>query len=129
MRGRFLAPTLLAIALAITEVVTAGWDSHTERPTNAGELMTLGQRIYVEYCAECHQTDGTGWSTLYPMLAGNPIVTLHDPEPIILTVRYGQGSMMPFREKLTTEETAAVLTYIRNSWGNRAAPVSRRQIQ
>src|SRR4051794_11829029 len=106
MRGRFFAASLLVIALAALEVVTAGWDSHTERPTNAGELTTLGHRVYVEMCAECHQTDGSGWSTLYPRLVGNPIVTLQDPEPVIVIVRYGQGSMMPFREKITTEETA-----------------------
>jgi len=119
---------LLVIALSIAVVVTAGWDSHTERPTNSDQLMRLGQLTYVEFCAECHQTDGKGWSTLYPTLAGNPIVTLHDAEPIILTVKYGQGSMAAFGEKLTPDEIAAVLTYIRNSWGNQATPVSRRQI-
>jgi mono/diheme cytochrome c family protein len=128
VHGRYLAPMLLVIALAITEILTAGWDSHTERPTNARELMSLGELTYVEFCAECHQSNGTGWSTLYPTLASNPIVTLHDPEPIILTVKYGQGSMAAFGERLTPDEIAAVLTYIRNSWGNHAAPVSRRQI-
>jgi len=119
---------LLVIILAVIEVLTAGWDSHTERPGNTDELMRLGQLTYVEFCAECHQTDGTGWSTLYPTLARNPIVTLHDPEPIILTVKYGQGSMAAFGERLTPQEIAAVLTYVRNSWGNHAAPVSWRQI-
>jgi len=119
---------LLVVFLAVIEVWTAGWDSHTERPGNTGELMRLGQVTYVEFCAECHQTDGTGWSTLYPTLAGNPIVTLHDPEPVILTVKYGQGSMTAFGERLTPQEIAAVLTYVRNSWGNHATPVSWRQI-
>jgi mono/diheme cytochrome c family protein len=90
--------------------------------------MSQGQQLYVEYCAECHQTDGSGWSTLYPRLAGNPIVTLHDPQRIILTVTYGQGSMMPFREKLDSSQIAAILTYIRNSWGNQASPVDARQV-
>jgi alcohol dehydrogenase (quinone), cytochrome c subunit len=65
---------------------------------------------------------------LYPRLAGNPIVTLHDPEPIIDTVVYGQGGMTNFRDKLNNEQIAAVLTYIRNSWGNQAPAVSHRQI-
>ncbi len=55
--------------------------------------------IYLEFCAECHQTDGTGVDKLYPKLAGNPIVTLHDPSPLIDTVKYGQGSMMAFRDQ------------------------------
>jgi mono/diheme cytochrome c family protein len=128
VRVNYLAPILLTMALALTVIVTAGWDSHTERPPNMKELMSLGEASYVEFCAECHQTDGTGYSTLYPTLAGNPIVTLHDPEPVILTVKYGQGSMAAFGEKLTPDEIAAILTYIRNSSGNHATPVSRRQI-
>jgi mono/diheme cytochrome c family protein len=91
-------------------------------------VISSGQRLYVEFCAECHQTDGTGWSDLYPRLAGNPIVTLHDPEPIIDTVTYGQGSMMGFHDKLTSQEIAAILSYIRNAWGNHAPAVSFRQI-
>lgn len=118
---------ILTGALLISFVLAA-CNSKTERPPNKEQLMSEGERIYVEYCAECHQTHGKGWSTLYPNLAGNPIVTLHDPEPIIRTVKYGQGSMMPFREKLSGHQMAAVLTYIRNSWGNSAAPVSWRQI-
>src|SRR4051794_21205166 len=92
-------------------MLLAACDSQTERPPNAQELMTKGQLIYVEYCAECHQMDGSGYSTLYPRLAGNPIVTLNDPEPIIVTVLYGQGSMTGFREKLTSFEVAAVLSF------------------
>jgi mono/diheme cytochrome c family protein len=114
---------ILLIGLAISAC-----NAKTERPPNKDQLMGEGARIYLEYCAECHQTHGQGWSTLYPNLAGNPIVTLHDPERIIRTVKYGQGSMMPFREKLTGHEMAAVLTYIRNSWGNSASAVSWRQI-
>ena len=118
---------LLVGALLIL-ILLAACTTHIERPPNTGQLMDEGKRIYLEYCAECHQTDGQGWSTLYPNLAGNPIVTLHDPQPIIETVKYGQGSMMPFRSKLTGHQIAAVLTYIRNSWGNSAAAVSWRQI-
>jgi mono/diheme cytochrome c family protein len=119
---------LMLMGALLISFVLAACNSKTERPPNKEQLMSEGERIYLEYCAECHQQDGQGWSTLYPNLAGNPIVTLHDPEPIIRTVKYGQGSMMPFREKLTGHQMAAVLTYIRNSWGNSAAAVSWRQI-
>jgi alcohol dehydrogenase (quinone), cytochrome c subunit len=103
-------------------------NSHTERPPNPEKLISQGQQVFVEMCAECHQTDGTGWSNLYPRLAGNPIVTLVDPEPIIDTVLYGQASMMGFRDKLDSQQIAAVLSYIRNSWGNEAPAVSYRQV-
>lgn len=119
----------MALALLLSIVfVLASCNSHTERPPDAQKVIRSGQRLYLEYCAECHQTDGTGWSDLYPRLAGNPIVTLHDPEPIIDTVTYGQGSMMGFGDKLTGQQIAAILSYIRNSWGNHAPAVSFRQI-
>ena len=123
-----MSKLLMLIGALLISFMLAACNSKTERPPNKEQLMSEGERIYLEYCAECHQQDGQGWSTLYPNLAGNPIVTLHDPEPIIRTVKYGQGSMMPFREKLTGHQMAAVITYIRNSWGNSAAAVSWRQI-
>jgi mono/diheme cytochrome c family protein len=123
---RGIVMTLVAVVLAV--LLYIDFRSEREPPDNSQKLMSQGQQLYVEYCAECHQTDGSGWSTLYPRLAGNPIVTLHDPQRIILTVTYGQGSMMPFKEKLDSSQIAAILTYIRNSWGNQASPVDARQV-
>jgi len=118
----------VGLALLLIGLILVGCNSHTERPPKPEKVIHSGQRLYVEFCAECHQTDGTGWSNLYPRLAGNPIITLHDPEPIIDTVAYGQGSMMGFHDRLTSQEIAAILSYIRNSWGNQAPAVSFRQI-
>ncbi|HZQ09311.1 MAG TPA: cytochrome c [Anaerolineae bacterium] len=118
----------IRLGLVLVAFLVSACNSHTEIPNEQEELIRHGQQLYVEYCAECHQIDGAGWSDLYPKLAGNPIVTLHDPEPIIVTVTYGQGSMMGFRDKLDSGQIAAILSYIRNSWGNSAAPVSSRQI-
>jgi mono/diheme cytochrome c family protein len=127
-KGIWMTPLLMSLLLLVTLILSA-CNSHTERPDHPEQWVAHGQQIYLEYCAECHQTDGTGYSTLYPRLAGNPIVTLHDPAPIIETVKYGQGSMMAFGEKLTTDDIASVLSYIRNAWGNQAPAVSTRQIQ
>lgn len=124
MSGKqFSLLTLLLVGLVLSACGAPG-----EAPLEDKVSRDDGEMLYVEYCAECHQTDGQGWSTLYPRLAENPIVTLHDPVPIIVTVKYGQGSMMPFRNKLTNEEMAAILTYIRNSWGNEASPVHPKQV-
>lgn len=122
--------TRFGIILLAAAILLAACTTHLDRPDpiQTRDLLKRGERIYIEYCAECHQTDGKGWSTLYPRLAGNPIVTLHDPAPVIETVLYGQGSMMSFSEKLNVEEIASVISYIRNAWGNNAAPVSPHQI-
>ena len=120
--------TTIVLILLLTGLILAACNTHTERPPEPEKVIHSGERLYVEFCAECHQVDGMGWSTLYPRLAGNPIVTLHDPEPIIDTVTYGQGSMMAFHDRLTSQEIAAILSYIRNAWGNSAPAVSFRQI-
>jgi alcohol dehydrogenase (quinone), cytochrome c subunit len=114
--------------VAIFLVLSACTSTHPEQPPNKKQLISRGQQVFVEQCAECHQTDGSGYSHLYPRLAGNPIVTLHDPEPIINTVLYGQGSMQSFAEKISGDDIAAVLSYIRQAWGNDAPPVSPRQV-
>lgn len=116
------------LAVVLVGIILSACNSHTERPPEPEKVIHSGEHLYVEFCAECHQVDGMGWSDLYPRLAGNPIVTLHDPEPIIDTVTYGQGSMMAFHDRLTSQEIAAILSYIRNSWGNQAPAVSFRQI-
>jgi mono/diheme cytochrome c family protein len=117
------------VVIVLAGLLATGCNTHTERPRNIEPMLRDGELIYVEYCAECHQVGGQGWSTLYPRLAANPIVTLHDAEPIIVTVVYGMGSMPAFQEKLTTQQMAEVITYVRNAWGNQAPPVSARQIK
>ena len=124
MNGKIFLVAIVLLGLFLI----AGCNSHTERPLQPEELYRRGQTLYLENCAECHQADGMGWSTLYPRLAGNPVVTLEDPEPIMVIVLYGQGLMPGFHQRLTSDEVAAILTYIRNSWGNHAPAVSARQV-
>ncbi len=120
--------TLIALTIAVVTLAATACSVRTDLPPNAPQLIDNGKNVYLEYCAECHQTDGSGWSHLYPRLAGNPIVTLHDPSPIITTVVYGLGSMPSFSTRLTTDDIASVLSYIRNAWGNNAEAVSPRLI-
>ncbi len=94
---------------------------------DADTLISDGEEIYLLNCSRCHQLDGLGFPRIYPNLAGNPIVTLHDPAPMIETVLNGQGSMPGFKNSLTPEQLAAVMSYVRNAWGNDASAVFPRQ--
>jgi mono/diheme cytochrome c family protein len=113
---------LLSIGLALTACQPAITADHAE-------LVREGEGIYTHSCARCHHPDGSGYRNLFPALAGNPLVTLHDPVPIIRVVQDGRGSMPAFRGVLSPEEMAAVLTYIRNAWGNEASAIPPRQIR
>lgn len=102
--------------------------------------MTAGQALYKDICAPCHTDAGTGAARLFPRLAGSPAVHADDPTTLIRTVLYGSraaatdgaptGPMMPsFFWRLGDAQVAAVITYIRNAWGNAASPVSTHQVR
>ena len=104
------------------------------------ELYLKGRQIYSRdgYCQTCHMVDGRGLSaSQFPPLAGTEWVTGSE-ERLIKVVLKGlmgpmtlQGKEYPgdvpmtaFEGLLNDEEVAAVLTYVRNSFGNEASPIS-----
>jgi mono/diheme cytochrome c family protein len=100
-------------------------------------LMTLGKTIYMAQCASCHGAQGRGAPPIYPPLAGNPSIQMQsavNPIRMVLNGGYPPGTarnpmpygMPPFAQNLTDDEVAAVVTYIRSSWGNRGAAISAR---
>ena len=95
---------------------------------DAAALIAQGDEIYNSVCVACHQPEGAGFEGIYPALAGDPFVTLEDPAPVIRTVLQGRGGMPSFRNAYDDEEIAAVLSYIRQAWGNNAGPVTPDQV-
>lgn len=102
--------------------------------------MMAGHAIYKDNCAGCHSDAGTGAAGLFPRLAGSPVVQSDDPTTLIHTVLFGAqatatpeaptGHAMPsFGWRLSDEQAAAVLTFIRNAWGNAAAAALPDQIR
>jgi mono/diheme cytochrome c family protein len=97
--------------------------------------MRAGAAIYKDACAACHKDAGTGEIHLFPRLAGSALVQSDDPTTLARVVLQGTRAVatsgaptapaMPaFDWRLDDGEVAAVLTYIRNSWGNAASAVS-----
>ncbi len=109
------------------------------------ELFTKGKEIYGRegFCATCHQPDGKGLTASgFPPLTGTKWVTGNEERLIKLVLKGllgpievngqkypGQVPMTPFGGLLNDEEVAAVLTYVRNSFGNKAAPVKPGQVK
>jgi len=98
--------------------------------------MALGAKIYDQRCAYCHGDQGQGAAGAYPPLAGNRAVNMARPTNPIQVVSHGgflpatagnprPYGMPPFGQVLDAAEVAAVLTYIRGSWGNDSAPVTQ----
>ncbi len=96
--------------------------------TDADTLVQRGEAVYTQNCATCHQPDGQGQGQ-YPALAGNGFVTANDPAQVITIVLDGRGAMPAFADTLANQEIAAVISYIRNSWGNNATVVTVEQVR
>ncbi len=124
MRGK----RFYLVAALIFGLLVSACNSHTELPSDPQALIQAGKPLYLQYCSECHQPDGNGRQGQFPRLAGNPIVTLQDPIPVIKIVTYGQGAMPGFNDTLNADQTAEIISYIRNAWGNKSTAVDSRQI-
>jgi mono/diheme cytochrome c family protein len=97
-------------------------------------VMRNGGAIYAVQCAACHGPDGSGVDGLFPTLKGSALVQSLDPISTLHMVLRGARSaatdpaptapaMPSFGWTLSDDQVAAVSTYVRNAWGNRAPPV------
>ncbi len=128
------ASDLKAIAVYLKERGAAGVPAST--PLVASDpRMQAGEAIYVDTCAACHVRNGEGVAHLFPKLAGSAIATQQDPASLIRIIIAGgraaatdgaptSPAMPSLGYRLSDSQVAAVVTYVRNSWGNAAAPVS-----
>jgi cytochrome c553 len=110
------------------------------RPSEApGSARDHGAKLYETHCTQCHGDHGEGIKGAYSPLAGNRAVTTADPSNLVQTVLHGGYApatagnphpfgMPPFVLQLNDKNTATVLTYIRNAWGNSASPVTELEV-
>lgn len=129
------AALLIGIALCIGAVLlpngTAGAQGTAIKPTAA---TRTGAQIFSSTCAACHQAKGEGTDT-YPPLAGSEWVQ-GDESRVVRIILHGligdvevqgqvyNGAMPAWGPSLNDAEIAAVATYIRSSWGNKALPIT-----
>ena len=114
---------------------TASDNDPREVPTAAAPVLERGGKLYGQHCAQCHGMQGEGVKGAYPPLAGNRAVALPVTANLVQVVLHGgfppatRGNprpfgMPPFATVLSDADVAAVLTYVRTSWKNGAAPVT-----
>ncbi|RYU94591.1 PVC-type heme-binding CxxCH protein [Emticicia agri] len=109
------------------------------------ELFNIGKTIYVKegYCTTCHQADGKGLTASgFPPLANTNWVNGNEERAIKIVLKGllgpievngkkypGQVPMTPFEGLLNDKEVAAVLTYVRNSFGNKAPAIQPEKVK
>jgi mono/diheme cytochrome c family protein len=98
-----------------------------------------GKTVFTTICLACHQLNGEGIEDKYPPLAGSEL-TADDDGKIIRIILHGltgpvevqgttfDGLMPPWGPTLKDAEIAAVATYVRSAWGNKAAPVTTARV-
>lgn len=125
----------LALSLAVF-LAAAIADAPAKAPARNN---AKGLAVYRQACAACHMTDGSGVPNLQPALDGGNRVVNGDPNTLIALLLHGAqealpadrerySNQMPTLDSLTDDEIAAVLTYVRSNFGNKASPVTPRQV-
>ncbi|WP_454835209.1 c-type cytochrome [Pseudomonas lini] len=112
------------------QVADALWKGDDSKP---------GASVYIDNCAACHRTDGHGYTRVFPALAGNPVLQTADPTSLIHVVLAGgtipatqtapsNFTMPAFGWRLSDQEVAEVVNFIRTSWGNQGSVVTAKDV-
>ena len=115
------------------------YDERTDRKLASGDATERGALLYLDNCAACHRPDGRGYEGVFPGLAGNPVVEAENPLSLVSVVLLGsktsrtpatpaQFSMPAFAWRLTDQDAADIVSFIRSSWGNDATPIEARTV-
>jgi mono/diheme cytochrome c family protein len=101
-------------------------------------VMARGKTVYEMVCLSCHQADGTGVPRMNPPLTGSK--TLKGPKEKIIIIALnglsgveidgeGYDNVMASHADLKDQELADVLTYVRNSFGNKGSLVTAEEVK
>jgi mono/diheme cytochrome c family protein len=101
-------------------------------------LLAAGKAVYVQNCLSCHQADGGGVDGMNPPLTKTDYVLGDKTRLVNVLVNGLKGveingeeyrSVMPAQTHLTDQQMADVLTYVRNSFGNKASAVNMAEVK
>lgn len=116
------------------------YDPSTADALRRGDVTQPGAQTYLDRCAACHRSDGAGYGTVFPPLAGNPVVMTDNPTSLIHIILAGETmhplptapsafTMPAFDDALSDKEVAELVSFIRHSWGNHSSSVSAGEVR
>ncbi|MFM7481839.1 MAG: cytochrome c oxidase subunit II [Candidatus Methylopumilus sp.] len=107
-----------------TKVALKSKKDSGDKELSMDELKSKGETVYKANCLACHQANGQGIKGVFPALDGSPIATVKSRiSEHIRQVIYGKNNMPAFGEQLSDTDIAAVVTYERNTWGNKTGDI------
>ena len=84
------------------------------------DLSARGEKVYAANCVACHQANGKGVAGAFPALDGSKLVLGKRDDHVAIMLNGKAGTAMASFKGLSDTELAAVITYSRNAWGNKA---------
>ena len=111
----------------------------TAKALRTGQEGGRGGQLYLDNCAACHRSDAVSNGKTFPALAGNPSVLQADPSSVIRLILGGAHlpstktapsdlGMPAFGWRLSDDEAAQLVTFVRQSWGNTAPAATAEQV-
>jgi mono/diheme cytochrome c family protein len=105
----------------------------------AGVIDSRGAQLYLDNCNACHHSDGAGAKRTFPSLAKSEVVNAEDVTSLIHIVLTGSAmpstkaapsalAMPDFGWRLSDQDVADVLSFVRSSWGNQASSVAANDV-
>nr|WP_069264087.1 cytochrome c [Paraburkholderia nodosa] len=106
----------------------------------AAQHLTLGERLYLDNCSACHVVTGQGAPRVFPRLDGASVVNAADADGLVHVILAGAKtpstakapSVLPmpgFAVRLSDDEVAALATFVRGGWSNRAGAVDPGEVR
>ncbi|MDH5180718.1 MAG: cytochrome c oxidase subunit II [Gammaproteobacteria bacterium] len=108
--------------LAKQKKAAADADAGAGKTWSKADLMARGKEVYEKNCQACHMANGEGGGP-FPALKGSKVATTGPVAAHIDLVLKGKGMMPPFGTQLNAVDTAAVVTFERNAFGNNTGDV------
>jgi len=97
-----------------------------DRNYTPDELKARGEKVYAANCVACHQAGGKGLPPAFPALDGSKVATGEKKAHIDIVLNGKSGTTMAaFGKQLSDTDIAAVVTYERNAWGNKAGDMAQ----
>ncbi|HEX6739858.1 MAG TPA: cytochrome c [Vicinamibacteria bacterium] len=128
-----------ALALGLALLVPVAAADAPPRQAAAPAASEKGKAVFQQACATCHMMDDSGVPNMQPSLDGGNKTVQGNPDVLIALVLKGAEGVLPAKREryvnqmpafdtLADDEIAAVLTYVRSSFGNKAPAVTVKQV-
>ena len=140
MRNLFLLLATIALSMLACDSKTPKNENTLAsiKDTKVLQYAIEGKVLYENYCANCHQKDGTGLGKLIPPLFESDYMK-QDVSRTARIIKYGQrgeiivngqiyNENMPANGQLTNMDIAQIMTYIYNIWGNNEGVIDANKV-